>query len=215
MQVCASCRAGVPDHFVLLATTMCVSFIIHWHVQSVLSNDVMEFLPYVFQILAQLLELRPAPAPGTSNLTPGYESLFPPLLTATLWLRVGNVPALTQLMQVSLMLVVRFHRCMCTSRQQMAVFLHTVTPQHMNGFWSNTHFEFVTCVVDSYVQAYLRRGAAFIASSNNMGPLLGVWQQLLATPNQEEHAFALMEALCEYWLTDARTSCSAAVWNGC
>lgn len=112
---------------------MCVSFIIHWHVQSVLSNDVMEFLPYVFQILAQLLELRPAPAPGTSNLTPGYESLFPPLLTATLWLRVGNVPALTQLMQVSLMLVVCFHRCMCTSRQQMAVFLHTVTPQHMTA----------------------------------------------------------------------------------
>jgi hypothetical protein len=51
----------------------------------------------VFQLLAQLLELRPPPPPGESALTEGYKSLLPPLLTAPLWARKGNVPALTQL----------------------------------------------------------------------------------------------------------------------
>lgn len=62
-----------------------------------LVNDVMEFLPYVFQLLAELLDLRPPPPPGESALTDGYKSLLPPLLTAALWSRKGNVPALTQL----------------------------------------------------------------------------------------------------------------------
>jgi hypothetical protein len=62
----------------------------------------MEFLPYVFQLLAQLLELRPPPPPGESALTEGYKSLLPPLLTAPLWARKGNVPALTQLVSAYL-----------------------------------------------------------------------------------------------------------------
>lgn len=66
--------------------------------QTVLQMDVAEFTPYVFQVLAQLLEYRPTGA----GLGAAYTALFPPMLTPTLWERRGNVPALTRLMQAYL-----------------------------------------------------------------------------------------------------------------
>lgn len=66
--------------------------------QTVLQMDVAEFTPYVFQVLAQLLEYRPADA----GLGDAYTGLFAPLLTPTLWERRGNVPALTRLIQAYL-----------------------------------------------------------------------------------------------------------------
>jgi len=61
--------------------------------QSVLQLDVAEFIPYVFQILGQLLCSRPANA----GFSEAYRALFPPLLSPVLWERRGNVPALTDL----------------------------------------------------------------------------------------------------------------------
>jgi len=58
--------------------------------QNVLQLDISEFTPYVFQVLAQLLECR-------TTLSPAYESLFPPLLTPVMWERPGNIPALVRL----------------------------------------------------------------------------------------------------------------------
>lgn len=63
--------------------------------QTVLQMDVMEFIPYVFQVFAQLLEYR-------SCIGVAYTSLFPPLLTPALWERKGNIPALTRLIQAYL-----------------------------------------------------------------------------------------------------------------
>ncbi len=62
--------------------------------QLVLSEDVQEFHPYVFQIFAQLIELRPPPIP------PVYMQLLPGLLSPMFWERAGNVPALVRLVQV-------------------------------------------------------------------------------------------------------------------
>ena len=59
--------------------------------QHVLQMEVIEFIPYVFQVLAQLLEY------STGDLSPAYESLFAPLLTPTLWESKGNIPGLTRL----------------------------------------------------------------------------------------------------------------------
>lgn len=64
--------------------------------QAILQLDVSEFTPYVFQLLAQLLEFR------TTGLGPAYESLLPPLLTPALWERRGNIPALVRLLQAYL-----------------------------------------------------------------------------------------------------------------
>lgn len=61
-------------------------------VQEVLTNDVTEFLPYVFQVLSLLLEIRQEiPAP--------YMELFPLLLSPVLWERNGNIPPLVRLLQ--------------------------------------------------------------------------------------------------------------------
>lgn len=63
--------------------------------QAVLSQDVVEFVPYVFQVLAQLLNSRPKGTP----LSDSFKVLFPPLLMPVLWDRKGNVPALTDLIR--------------------------------------------------------------------------------------------------------------------
>ena len=62
--------------------------------QTVLQMEVVEFTPYVFQLLAQILEFRPEGA----GLGEAYTSLFSPLLTPMLWERKGNIPALSRLL---------------------------------------------------------------------------------------------------------------------
>eukprot|EP00124_Ichthyophonus_hoferi_P004893 Ihof_evm2s604 gene=Ihof_evmTU2s604 len=59
----------------------------------ILQLDVTEFMPYVFQVMAQLLEVRQPPTPAQ------YLALFPHLLSPLLWEKNGNVPALTRLMK--------------------------------------------------------------------------------------------------------------------
>ncbi len=61
--------------------------------QVILTQDIAEFIPYVFQIFAQLLAARPK----RSGLSDAYRALFPPLLAPVLWERKGNVPALVDL----------------------------------------------------------------------------------------------------------------------
>lgn len=62
--------------------------------QLILQQDILEFIPYVFQLLSLLLEIRelnnaPIPEP--------YWALFPCLLSPTLWDRPGNVTPLIRL----------------------------------------------------------------------------------------------------------------------
>ena len=59
----------------------------------ILQQDIVEFTPYVFQVLAQLLEYRPA----SSGLGDAYTALFTPLLKPEIWEHKGNVPALARL----------------------------------------------------------------------------------------------------------------------
>ncbi|KAI1339053.1 chromosome segregation protein [Xylariaceae sp. FL0016] len=59
----------------------------------VMTEEVNEFMPYVFQLFAKLLELNPSGA-----LPNHYQALVPPLMMPTLWETRGNVPALTRLL---------------------------------------------------------------------------------------------------------------------
>lgn len=63
--------------------------------QLVLQQDVQEFHPYVFQILALLIEQRP---PGTT-LPATYMQLLAPLLSPVFWERSGNIPALVRMLR--------------------------------------------------------------------------------------------------------------------
>jgi exportin-2 (importin alpha re-exporter) len=61
-------------------------------------NTITEFIPYIFQILAQLLELHPA-----TDLPQEYQALLGPLLSANLWEQRGNVPALARIWKALLL----------------------------------------------------------------------------------------------------------------
>lgn len=61
--------------------------------QKVLANDIEALSPYVYQVLAQMLELRP------SGVSQAYMSMFPVLLSPTLWERVSNAPAIVKLLE--------------------------------------------------------------------------------------------------------------------
>ena len=53
-----------------------------------------EFIPYVFQVLALMLEMH-----AESAISPSYQALLPHLLLPSLWSRDGNIPPLVRLLQ--------------------------------------------------------------------------------------------------------------------
>lgn len=57
------------------------------------ANHSPEFMQYVFQILAQLLESSPV-----ETISDNYKNLLGPLLNPPLWETRGNVPACTRLL---------------------------------------------------------------------------------------------------------------------
>lgn len=84
--------SGHPEHVATFEGLLFPPF------QTVLQMDVSEFTPYVFQVLAQLLEYR---SKG-NGVGEAYTMLFQPLLTPVLWDSKANVPALTRLLQAYL-----------------------------------------------------------------------------------------------------------------
>lgn len=65
--------------------------------QVILQQDIVEFTPYVFQLLSQLLSFN-----AGTELAPSYQALFLPLVQPTLWQQQGNIPALVKLLQAYL-----------------------------------------------------------------------------------------------------------------
>ncbi|CAE6534937.1 unnamed protein product [Rhizoctonia solani] len=59
----------------------------------IIQQDVDQFIPYVFQILAQMLEIH------TTSVPPAYSSLIGILFTPAVWQQRGNVPALVRLVK--------------------------------------------------------------------------------------------------------------------
>lgn len=65
-------------------------------IQAILANEVTEFWPYAFQLLAQLVELSRPP------LHQNYMHVFELLLSPDVWKKSANVPALVRLLQAFL-----------------------------------------------------------------------------------------------------------------
>ncbi|KAJ5669316.1 hypothetical protein N7462_010386 [Penicillium macrosclerotiorum] len=59
----------------------------------ILQNDVQEFMPYVFQLFAALLEANPS-----ATLPTYYQELIAPILMPVMWESRGNIPALVRLL---------------------------------------------------------------------------------------------------------------------
>ena len=60
---------------------------------NILQNDITEFMPYVFQILALVVENKPQ---GSISSTDILRNIFPQCMMAQLWMDQGNVPPLTR-----------------------------------------------------------------------------------------------------------------------
>lgn len=65
---------------------------------TLLANDVTEFVPYVFQILTQII----SSLPPSTQLPPDLASIVRPLMVPSLWEAKGNTPALVGLVEAIL-----------------------------------------------------------------------------------------------------------------
>nr|XP_040231839.2 exportin-2 [Anopheles coluzzii] len=110
--------------------------------QGILQQDVLEFMPYVFQMLSLFLEIRE----GKSNIPDTYLALFPCLLTPALWERPGNVTPLIRLL----------------------------------------------C-------AFVRQASAQISADDKLNGVLGVFQKMIASKNNDHEGFYLLQNLLLYY----------------
>lgn len=76
------------------ATRFCITAL---HCSLMIISYRTEFVPFVFQIMSQMLELQIG-----QEIPPSYTALLPSLLTPALWQTRSNVPALVRLLQAFL-----------------------------------------------------------------------------------------------------------------
>lgn len=95
--------------------------------QEILQQDIMEFMPYVFQMLSLLLEIRE----GTGGIPEPYWALFPCLLSPTLWDRPGNVTPLIRL----ICLFIRQGSTQIASLDKLVSNINKIYRNCVNGFF--------------------------------------------------------------------------------
>ena len=105
-----------------------------------------EYIPYVFQILAQTLELH-------VGVPEDYRSLLPLLLTPAVWQQKGSIPGLVKLLKAYL---ARDSAQMISTGQFtsiLAVVQQRLIPSKMNDGWG---FELLQAVVKHIPPCVLR-----------------------------------------------------------
>lgn len=102
---------------------------------AILGADVTEFVPYILQLLTEILALQPT----ESGLPASYQQLLKPVLSPQLWEARGNVPALVGLLEV-----------------------------------------------------IVKRGPSLVIEMGLLMPLLGVFQNLLASSARDQYTFELL-----------------------
>jgi exportin-2 (importin alpha re-exporter) len=102
------------------------------------SYCVAEYVPYVFQVLAQMLELHSNDVPAE------YRSLLPFLLTPAVWQQKGSIPGLVKLLKA---FIARDAAQMVAGGQMasiLAVVQQRLIPSKVNDAWG---FELLQSVV--------------------------------------------------------------------
>jgi exportin-2 (importin alpha re-exporter) len=100
-----------------------------------------EFVPYVFQLFAALLEANPS-----GSLSEYYQSLIPPILNPGLWSTKGNVPALVRLVSS---IIIRGSSEIAKSNQvetMLAIFSQLVSTKS-NEIYG---FELLECIISNF-----------------------------------------------------------------
>jgi exportin-2 (importin alpha re-exporter) len=105
-----------------------------------LIEDGPEYIPYVFQVLAQMLEFH------TNDIPAAYRSLLPFLLTPAIWQQQGSIPGLVKLLRAYLS---RDSQQMLAAGQVasvLAVAQQRLIPSKVNDAWG---FELLQAVVQN------------------------------------------------------------------
>ncbi|KAI0684913.1 Cse1-domain-containing protein [Cytidiella melzeri] len=95
----------------------------------ILQTDIDQYIPYVFQLLAQMLELH------TQDVPAAYRELLPFLLTPSIWGQKGSVPGLVKLLKAFLS---RDAKQMVATGQYLpvlAVIQQRLIPSKVNDAW--------------------------------------------------------------------------------
>ena len=106
-------------------------------------------MPYVFQIFAQLLELRQN-GMGLSN---GYKELFQPLLDPALWMSRGNVPALVRILVAYLKVAPEL--CMSKLQQLLGCWQSAYSTRSTESSSFDLLSVIVTCLPLQNIQQFL------------------------------------------------------------
>ncbi|KAF8635563.1 hypothetical protein AX15_000213 [Amanita polypyramis BW_CC] len=105
----------------------------------ILQQDIDQYVPYVFQVLAQMLELH-----GPTDLPANYSTLLPFLLTPVVWQQKGSIPGLVKLLRAFL---ARDSARMVAAGQVasvLAIIQQRLIPSKMNDVWG---FELLQAVI--------------------------------------------------------------------
>ncbi|KAF8148458.1 importin alpha re-exporter [Crassisporium funariophilum] len=114
----------------------------------ILQQDIEQYVPYIFQVLAQMLDLH---SPG--QVPAEYRSILTFLLTPTSWMQKGSVPGLVRLLKT---FISRDSAQMAASGQipsALAVVQQRLIPSKNNDGWG---FEIIQSVVSNVQMADLQ-----------------------------------------------------------
>ncbi|KAI0077557.1 Cse1-domain-containing protein [Panus rudis PR-1116 ss-1] len=114
----------------------------------ILQQDIDQYIPYVFQILAQMLELH------TTDVPVAYRELLPFLLTPASWQQKGSIPGLVKLLKAFLS---RDSGHMVSTGQftaVLAVVQQRLIPSKLNDVWG---FQLLQSVVEHIPPAHLKQ----------------------------------------------------------
>ncbi|CDO76999.1 hypothetical protein BN946_scf184298.g26 [Trametes cinnabarina] len=104
----------------------------------ILQQDIDQYIPYVFQILAQMLDLHPDGVPAE------YRSLLPFLLTPASWQQKGSIPGLVKLLKAFLARDAASMVAAGQLTQVLGVVQQRLIPSKLNDGWG---FELLQAVV--------------------------------------------------------------------
>ncbi|PFH53505.1 hypothetical protein AMATHDRAFT_54636 [Amanita thiersii Skay4041] len=105
----------------------------------ILQQDIDQYVPYVFQVLAQMLESH-----DPATLPPEYSTLLPFLLTPVVWQQKGSIPGLVRLLRAFLARDANNMLARGQVASVLAVIQQRLIPSKMNDVWG---FELLHAVV--------------------------------------------------------------------
>lgn len=105
----------------------------------ILQQDIDQYIPYVFQVLAQMLDLH-----STREVPPEYRNLLPFLFTPAIWQQKGSIPGLVKLLKTFLGRDATQMFAAGQIASVLAVVQQRLIPSKVNDAWG---FELIQSVV--------------------------------------------------------------------